>query len=279
MTMNGKTCLVTGATSGIGLEAALELARRGATVVLAARDRGRGEQARRRILEAVPGAAVEVVDCDLSDLASVRAAAAAFRERHKRLDVLLNNAGVWHRERKTTKDGLEDTFEANHLGPFLLTSLLLDLLKTSAPSRIVNVTSKLHFQGRMDFGDLQMERAFSGQRAYSNSKLANVLFTRELSRRLEGAGVTVNCVHPGVIATGLTRDMPAIVRWLAKLVLTTPEKGARPLVHLAADPEVGSVTGQYFDKLEQTPAASQARNDDDARRLWQVSEELARVAA
>jgi retinol dehydrogenase-12 len=273
--MKGRICLVTGATSGIGYEAARELARRGATMVLAARDKARGAAARDAIRAAVPGAAVELLDCDLADVASVRAAAAEFRTRHDRLHILLNNAGVWRRERKVTKDGFEETFAANHLGPFVLTNLLLDILKASAPARIVNVSSALHSRGRMDWSDLQMEREFDGTKAYSNSKLANVLFTRALALRLAGTNVTVNAVHPGVISTSLSREMPKFIRALLPYVLATPEKGARPLVRLCADADVEGVTGRYFDKLTEKKPSSDALNDDDAARLWQVSDELA----
>jgi NAD(P)-dependent dehydrogenase (short-subunit alcohol dehydrogenase family) len=273
--MKGKICLVTGATSGIGYEAALELARRGATVVLTARDRARGEKAQGAIRAAAGGATVELLNCDLADLASVRAAAAEFRTRHDRLHVLLNNAGVWHTTRKLTKDGLEETFAANHLGPFVLTNLLLDLLKASAPGRIVNVSSALHFRGRMDWDDLQMEKKYDGTQAYSNSKLANVLFTRALAARLEGTRVAVNAVHPGVIATSLSRELPKFVRALLPFVLSTPRKGAQPLIRLSADGDVEAVTGRYFDKFKEKAASARALDDVAAERLWKVSEELA----
>ncbi|NNN07358.1 MAG: SDR family oxidoreductase [Elusimicrobia bacterium] len=272
--MKDKICLVTGATSGIGYEAALDLARRGATVVLTARDKARGEAAREAILQAT-GAKAELLTCDLADLASVRAAAAEFKTRHDRLHVLLNNAGVWHRARRVTKDGLEETFQANHLGPFLLTTLLLDVLKASAPARIVNVSSALHYRGRLNWDDLQMEKRFDGTKAYSDSKLANVLFTRALAGRLTGTGVTVNAVHPGVIATSLSRDMPAFIRALLPFVLSTPAKGAQPLVRLAAGADVEGVTGRYFDKLKEKKAAAFALDDTAAARLWKVSVELA----
>jgi len=273
--MKGKVCLVTGATSGIGYEAALELARRGAKVVLTARDQARGEKSREALRAAVAGADVELLACDLADLRSVRAAAAEFKTRHDRLHVLLNNAGVWHTTRKTTKDGLEETFGANHLGPFVLTNLLVDVLKASAPARVVNVSSALHYRGRMNWDDLQMEKNYDGTAAYSNSKLANVLFTRALAKRLEGSRVTVNAVHPGVIATSLSREMPKFVRVFLPYVLSTPQKGARPLVRLSADADVDGVTGRYFDKLKEKKASAAALDDAAAERLWKVSEELA----
>jgi len=275
--MKGKICLVTGATSGIGYEAALALARSGATVVLTARDKTRGETAREAIRAAVSGAEVEVLPCDLADLASVRAAAAEFKKRHNRLHVLLNNAGVWHTSRQVTKDGLEGTFAANHLGPFVLTNLLLDVLKASAPARVVNVSSSLHSRGRMNWDDLQMEKRYDGTAAYSNSKLANVLFTRELSQRLKGARVTVNSVHPGVIATSLSRELPKVVRWALPYFLATPAEGARPLVRLCTDEDVEVTTGRYFDKLKEKKASPEALDDAAAARLWKVSEELSGV--
>ncbi len=274
--MKDKICLVTGATSGIGFEAARELARRGATVVLTARDQTRGENAQDAIFQAT-GRKAELLTCDLADLASVRAAATEFKARHNRLHVLLNNAGVWHRTRRITKDGLEETFQANHLGPFLLTTLLLDVLKASAPARIVNVSSALHYRGRLNWDDLQMEKRFDGTKAYSNSKLANVLFTRALARRLAGTGVTVNAVHPGVIATSLSRDIPKFIRALLPLVLSTPAKGAQPLVHLCADANVAGLTARYFDKLKEKKASSLALDDAACERLWSISETLSRL--
>lgn len=266
----GPVCLVTGATSGIGFAASLELARRGAFVVLAGRDPGRVAQAAEQIQVRVPEARLDTLLVDLASLESVRKGADSFAKTHERLHVLLNNAGVWARRREATKDGFELTFEANHLGPFLLTRLLLGTLKASAPARIVNVSSQIHYRGRMRWDDLQLEKGFDGQTAYAQSKLANVLFTRELARRLP-ASVTANAVHPGVIATGLMRAMPWPVPLIAKAVLASPETGAAPLVRLALDADVEGLTGRYFDKLHEKRPSDEALDDRSAARLWELS--------
>jgi NAD(P)-dependent dehydrogenase (short-subunit alcohol dehydrogenase family) len=265
-----KVCLVTGATSGIGFAAALQLAKSGNSVILGTRDPKRGREAADEILERSPGAKVDLLEMDLASLDSVRAAAEAFRKKHDRLDVLVNNAGVWARERKVTKDGFELTLQVNHVGHFLLTRLLLDVLEKSAPSRIVNVSSGIHYSGQMSWDDLQFERGFDGRRAYAQSKLANVLFTRELAKRLP-KGVTANAVHPGVISTGLWRDMPWPVRAMAKAVMSSSETGAEPLVKLSVDPALEGVTGRYFDKLEEERPSDASLDAAAAAKLWKLS--------
>jgi NAD(P)-dependent dehydrogenase (short-subunit alcohol dehydrogenase family) len=274
--LNSKICLVTGATSGIGFAAALRLAQAGNLVVLGCRDVQRGREAADEIRERAPGAMLDVLELDLSSLASVRSSAEAFQKKHERLDVLVNNAGVWARERKVTTDGFELTLQVNHIGHFLLTRLLLDLLEKSIPSRIVNVSSGIHYGGQMAWEDLQLEHGFDGRRAYSQSKLANVLFTRELAKRLP-KGVTANAVHPGVIATGLWRDMPWPVRAMAKAVMASAETGAEPLVMLAADPKLEGVTGRYFDKLEEARPSDAALDADAATRLWVLSSDWTKL--
>lgn len=273
--VNGKTVLVTGANTGIGYFTARDLARQGATVVLGCRDKTKGEAACARIRREVPGATIELLLLDLAAPTSIRAAAAEFKRRHARLDVLLNNAGLMLQQRQTSAEGLELTFASNHLGHFLLTRLLLDRLKASAPSRIINVASDAHRGGAMHWDDLQSARSYSGWVAYSQSKLANVLFTYELARRLEGTGVTANCLHPGVIASEFFRDLPWIIKAPASWVLTTPEKGARPQVRLANDPALEGVTGRYFDKFQESRSSDESYDPAAARRLWELSERLA----
>lgn len=268
--MRGKVCLVTGATGGIGQATARALAARGATVLLGARDRRRGEQARRDC----PGA-VEVIELDLASLASVRACAAAVRAAHDRLDVLVLNAGVWSRRRRTTADGFELTFGVNHLGHFLLVHQLLDLLRASAPARVVIVSSNEHRRGHMDWDDLMFERRrYRGPTAYRQSKLANVLHAAALARRLAGSGVTANALHPGVVATALARDYPQPLIKILNLVLLSPDEGARTSLHLASAPELAAVTGAYFEKCRATRAAPAARDPAAQDRLWDLSARL-----
>jgi NAD(P)-dependent dehydrogenase (short-subunit alcohol dehydrogenase family) len=272
--LNGKTCLVTGANAGIGKETALGLAKLGATVVMVCRDRGRGEAARAEIGQSSGNDAVELLVCDLASQASIQQMAADFRRRHQRLDVLVNNAGVLLRELTLNEDGLETTFAVNHLGYFRVTNLLLDILKKSAPARIVNVASTAHKYGNIDISGWVVGRDYSAFRAYSNSKLANVLFTYELARRLEGTGVTANCLHPGGVGTNLFRGLPGYLQTLIKLVTIGPERGARTSIYLASSPEVEGITGKYFARCRQQKSSAASHNQEAARRLWEVSEEL-----
>ncbi|WP_437791527.1 SDR family oxidoreductase [Sorangium sp. So ce693] len=274
--MNGKVCIVTGGNTGIGKETARGLAQRGAKVVLACRDTGRGEAARDDIARSTGRKDVEVIALDLGSKASIRAFGERFRAAHERLDVLVNNAGVWRNSRGTTEDGIEATFGVNHVGTWLLTQDLLPLLKKSAPSRVVVLSSKLHYRGRMDWEDLQFERRKYGTTAaYTQSKLANVLFTKALARRLEGTGVTVNAVHPGVVRTDLMRDYPKLLVKLFNLFLLTPERGAECSLHVATAPELAGVTGEYFEKSRIKPAAAEALDEAAQERLWALTEALA----
>ena len=202
-----------------------------------------------------------------------------FKQNHNRLDVLVNNAGVILTRRQVTEDGLESTFAINHLAYFLLTNLLLDLIKQSAPARIVNVSSTVHKSATIDFNDLQSERSYSAMRAYGQSKLANVLFTYELARRLEGSRVTVNCLHPGVIATNIFRDISGVVGAAAKLFLKNPRRGAETSIYLATSPEVEGVTGKYFDDRRAVRSSPESYDEAIAERLWQVSEQLTNLKA
>lgn len=279
--MTGKTVVVTGANSGIGLSTAVALARAGARVVITARDEAKGEGAVEEVRRRSGSAAVELSVFDLGSLASVRAGAADILARCDRLDVLVNNAGVVLSERRETPDGLEATFVVNHLGHFLLTGLLRDRLVASAPARVVTVASTAHKGARrgLDFDDLQSERRYGGMQVYSKSKLANIYFTTELARRLGGSGVTANCVHPGTVATGYARDGDAdgILAFGVKVIkpfILTPDQGARTSVYLASSPDVDHVTGKYFVKCRARTPSKVARDDDAAARLWEASEKL-----
>lgn len=272
--LSGKLCLVTGANSGIGRSTSHALAKMNATVVMVCRDRRRAEPVRDEIKAATGNPNVELTICDLSSQADIRRFAAGFTKTHDRLDVLINNAGIVVRKRSLTEDGIESTFAVNHLGYFLLTNLLLDLLKKSAPSRIVNVSSAAHTYGEVDFDDLQGGKKYGGFAAYANSKLANVLFTYELARRLEGTGVTANCLHPGPVATGLFRNLPKPIEALIKLVTISPDKGAETSVYVASSPEVEGVTGKYFAKKRERKTSKESYNEEAAHRLWEVSEKM-----
>ena len=280
--MRDKLCLVTGANSGIGRATAEELARRGATAVMLCRDRGRGEAARARIESRVSGARLELLIADLGSQRSVRRAAEEFKSEHPRLDVLINNAGAFWGRRQVTGDGLEATFAINHLGHFLLTQLLEEELKASAPSRIVNVSSSAYKAARLNLADLQSERGYDGMRAYGNSKLANILFTYELARRLDGSGVTANCLHPGVVRTRIGRNAPLLIKLfflVMKPLLLSPAKGAATTVYLATSPEVERVSGKYFVKQVPQPTAARTYTEQTARRLWEISEKLTDLTA
>ena len=279
-TMCGKTVVVTGASSGIGLATAVALQKMGATVFITARDQKRGTAAADRIGKE-SGKPPELVLFDLASLASVRQGAAEILERTDRIDVLINNAGIVLSTRTETKDGLEQTFEVNHLGPFLLTELLRDRLVESSPSRVVNVASTAHKSARngLDFADLQSHNGYRAMKVYGRSKLANILFNTELARRLGGTGVTANCLHPGTVATGYGRDgdtsgLFAFGLRISAPFFLSPEKGALTSVYLSSSEDVSGVTGKYFVKCREHKVSRAASDTQAAQRLWQVSEEL-----
>ena len=276
--MRGRVCLVTGATSGIGKVAALELARRGARVLVVSRDQARGEATVAELKVQSASLSIDLLIADLSSQASFHELARDVRSRYDRLHVLVNNAGALYTRRRVTVDGIEATFALNHLAYFLLTELLLPLLKASTPARIVNVASDAHRPGRIRFDDLQGEPRYSGGRAYCQSKLANVLYTYELARRLEGSGVTANALHPGAVATAFWRDVRPPFRWalpVAQLFMISPERGAETLVHLATSPAVEGVSGKYFVKCAETRSSPASYDTETAGRLWRVSAEMA----
>jgi NAD(P)-dependent dehydrogenase (short-subunit alcohol dehydrogenase family) len=279
--LKGKVCMVTGANSGIGKATATQLARRGATVVMVCRSAERGETAQAAIQAESGSGAVDLLLADLSVQEHIRDLAEAFQAQYDRLDVLVNNAGLYLAERQESTDGIEMTFAVNHLAPFLLTNLLLDDLKASAPARIVNVNSESHRGARLRFGNLEMEDDYQWIKAYGKSKLANLLFTFELDRRLEGAGVTVNALHPGVVGTRIWNHNSNVLSLLMRLVkpfLMSPSKSAQHVVRLAADPALEGVSGQYFDKDQERRAADEAYDRDAARRLWEISAEMTGLA-
>jgi NAD(P)-dependent dehydrogenase (short-subunit alcohol dehydrogenase family) len=270
--VKGKICVVTGGNTGIGKATVAGLARQGATVVIACRDVGKGTAALEAIAAETGAGELHVMRLDLASLESVRAFATAFTARFTRLDVLVENAGVMTKKRQVTADGLEMNFGVNHVGHFLLAELLLPLLRASAPSRIVVVSSNLHSSGKIDFDDLAMEKSWSG--SYPRSKLANMLFVRALAKRLDGTKVVVNGLHPGVIATELARDYAAPIRLMAKWFFKSPEQGARTSLYLATAPEAAAVSGRYFaDAKEKQPGAA-ALDDALADRLWTETERL-----
>ena len=281
--MDGKTVLVTGGTGGIGRATAEGLARLGARVAVTGRDIARTQAAAAEIAAATANPAVDAFAADLSVQAGVRRLARDVLDACPRLDVLVNNAGGFWARRHLTADGLEYTFALNHLAPFLLTNLLLDQLTASAPARIVTVSSGAQALGKIDFDDLQGERAYSGQRAYNQSKLANVMFTYELARRLAGTGVTATVLHPGVTRTAFgTEDPTAMMRTMtliARPFMKTPQQGAATPIYLASSPEAEGVTGQYFANRRPKKSGKPSYDTAAAARLWQVSARLAGLPA
>lgn len=282
--MGGRSCLITGATSGIGLAAAVGLARLGASLVLVGRDPARAERAVREIRRASGAPDVTLLLADLSSQAEVRRLASEFLATERPLHVLLNNAGVINLRREESADGIETTFAVNHLAYFLLTRLLLERLQQSAPARVVNVSSDAHraVGGRLDFDDLESRKRYSPMRVYGKSKLANILFTRELARRAAGTGVTANCMHPGFVGSNFARNnglIAAAAMTLLRPFARSTEKGAETAVYLSSSPEVEGVSGGYFYDCKPHRPRDFALDDEDARRLWEVSARMTGLAA
>lgn len=281
MTMQGKICLITGGTNGIGKSTALELARMGATVVIVGRDAQKTAQVVDEIRAASRNNNVDSLLADLSSQQEVRRLADEFKSKYSHLHVLLNNAGAVFMQRQLSVDGIEMTFALNHLAYFLLTHLLLDTIKASVPARIINVSSGAHTSGKIDFDNLQGERNY-GPGAYGNSKLANILFTVELARHLEETGVTVNALHPGFVATGFAKNngkiIAALVSLFVPLVARSPAKGAETSIYLASSPAVEKIIGKYFYDSKVTPTAPQATDLAVAKKLWDVSAEMVHLA-
>jgi retinol dehydrogenase 14 len=275
--MGGKVVLITGGTSGIGKAAATALAGMGATVVITGRNEERGKRALQEIREESGNDGVELILADLTVQDEVRRLAEELRERHNQLEVLVNNAGLVLSERTETPDGIETQLAINHLAPFLLTNLLLDLLKESAPSRIVTVSSDAHRWAKIDLDDLQSRKRYRGMQVYGKTKLANIMFTYELAERLEGTGVTVNCMHPGGVNTNFGNNQGGPMNLLFRLFkpfMRSPEQGADTLIYLASSPEVEGMTGKYLADRKVKAASDAAYDETTRKRLWEASEEL-----
>lgn len=277
--MKDKITLVTGATDGIGLVTARELARLGATVVLVGRSAEKTQAAVGAIKQETRNDQIDYIIGDLSLLAQVRQVAATFQRKYNRLHVLVNNAGAFLAKREVTSEGLEKTFALNHLNYFLLTNLLLETLKASAPARIVNVSSNAHMRAKLDFDDLQLAKQYNNFDPYSRSKLMNVMFTYAMARRLQGTGVTANALHPGFVATQFGRNNAGFIRFLLPIVqrfgARTPEQGARTSLYLATSPAVEGVTGKYFDEDQHDVRSNPVSYDEAAQeRLWEISAKI-----
>ena len=278
--LTGRVCLITGANSGIGKAAALGLAKLDATVVMVSRDKDKGEAALLEIRTLSGNKNVDSMVADLSSQDSVRELAHDFKARYKKLHVLINNAGTFLPKRVATADGLEATFATNHLGHFLLTNLLLDVLKASAPSRIINITSSAHRGTEINFEDLQGEKKYSGYHAYSQSKLANVMFTYQLAKQLEGTRVTVNCLHPGVVRTGFGKDQTGLMSIAVRVFspfMMSPEKAAKAVLYMATSARLEQVNGKHFAKGKEERSSNESYDAASAERLWKVSAELTRL--
>jgi retinol dehydrogenase 12 len=278
--MKNKVCMVTGATSGIGLETAKALAQQSATVVIVGRNPQKGSSTATRLQKESGNSSIEFLLADLSIQAQIQQLAQQFNRRYSRLDVLVNNAGAIFLKRQISADGIEMTFAVNHLNYFLLTHLLLETLKNSAPSRIVNVSSDMQKNAQINFDDIEQERKYSSFGAYSQSKLAIIMFTYELARRLEGTQVTANAVHPGFAATNIGRNngwIGKIAVPLLKLVAMSPRKAAQTSIHTASSPEVENITGKYF--MRKKPVLSNPISYDEAatQRLWEISTKMTRI--
>jgi retinol dehydrogenase-12 len=279
--LNGKRCLVTGATAGIGQITATALAAQGAEVIITGRNQQKAEHTVRQIKSETGNEAVQYLLADFSDLQQVRALAATFKDRFSLLNVLVNNAGTFFNTRRDTPYGVEMTFLVNHLAPFLLTNLLLDAIQASAPARIVNVSSDAHQYDTMNFDDLGFKRGYFGMKAYARSKLANVLFTYELARRMGDSAVTVNALHPGHVATDIWKTNFSVfgppLKWIMGLFALTPAQGADNSIYLASSPAVAETTGKYFVKREAVQSAPISYNEEVAHRLWDLSESLTAI--
>jgi NAD(P)-dependent dehydrogenase (short-subunit alcohol dehydrogenase family) len=276
--MQGKVCLVTGSSSGMGLVTAKELATMGATVVMLCRNRAKGEAVQAEIKAESGNEQVALIVADLAELSDVHRAAQEFKQRYSQLHVLINNAGGINPERKVTSDGLEATFVTNYLAPFLLTQLLLDTLLASAPARIVNVSAAAQKIGNIDFADLQGEQQYNALKAYAQAKLAQICWTYELAERLKGTGVTVNALDPGHVVTHFNDSTKGLMHVIAQVIYffdgISPEKGAQTMLYLATSPEAEEVSGKYFLNCKQIPSSGHSYDATVCQRLWEVSEEL-----
>lgn len=274
--LNDKNIFITGATSGIGKETARGLAKLGATIVFTTRDVSKGKRTKDELIKTTKNDKIECLFCDLSSFESIINCYNRYKEKYDKLHVLINNAGVWDFKKRLSKDGIENIFAVNYLAPFLITNLFLDVLKKSAPSRIINVTSGMHY-GTINFDDIEFKNNFSGARAYSQSKLGLILFTRFLAKKLEETGVTVNCVQPGMNKTNLGRDAGSFSRAIFKILGKNPEKGAETSIYLASSPEVKNISGEYFEKKKIRKSSKESYNLDLASKLWDLSKNYVKL--
>lgn len=271
-----KIVLITGGNSGIGKATAKGIAKTGATVIIGCRNEQKGLAAIEDIKKASGNNNIELLLIDLASMQSVHKAVADFKSRHNQLHVLINNAAIFNPVREETEDGLEKTFETNYLSHFLLTHLLLDTLKASAPSRIINVASK-HFGIKINFDDLQTTKKYSFMKAVGPTKLGLIMFTKELAKKLEGTGVTVNALHPGLANSNLLNNIPAFIRIMFKMISGSPEKSAETSIYLATSPEVENVSGKYFEKKKEVKTGANANNEEENKRFWDISMKLAKL--
>jgi NAD(P)-dependent dehydrogenase (short-subunit alcohol dehydrogenase family) len=273
--MEGKICLITGANSGIGKATAITLAKMRATVVMLCRSKERGEKAQQEIIQQTKNKNVDLLICDLASQDAIHKFVSNFKNKYQNLHVLINNAGVMLKKRNLSVDGFEMNFAVHLLAPFLLTNLLLDFLKNSAPSRIINIASAAHKRAKIDFDDLQSEtKKYSLFKIYGISKLAEILFTYELSKKLEGTGVTVNAVHPGLVNTNLGRDQSKFSQWFARKFFKSPEEGAETSIYLASSPEVEGITGKYYVDKEPRESSEESYKEENSTRLWKICAEI-----
>ncbi len=285
--MDGKSCIITGANSGIGKETARGLAKLGAHVIMVCRDHDKGEEARQDLIAEAdgedggnPNPQIDLLIADLSSQSSIRNLATDIRSEYETIDVLINNAGLIMGNHTLTEDGIEWTFAVNHLAPFLLTNLIIEPLLKAHSARIVTVSSGAHHMGKIDFDDLQARKGFRGFRVYSNSKLANVLFTKGLSRMLQGTGITANCLHPGVVRTNFGRSASPLFHMMFVLgnpFMISPKRGAATSVYLASSPDVEGVSGEYFRRKKIARSSQITHDATAAKRLWEMSSELTKL--
>ncbi len=274
--MKDRIILITGATSGIGKETAKGLAQLGATIVFTSRNQKKGLETKNELMQATNNKNIDVLYCDLASFESIRQCCSEFKTKYNQLHVLINNAGVCDYERKESKDGIENTFATNYLAPFLMTNLLLDIIKKSSPSRIINIVSGLH-SGTIHFDDLEFKQKFSPMKVYSHSKLALILFTKLLAKKIEGTGVTVNCAQPGMASTNLGRDAGAFSRTIFKLFGKNPKKAAETIIYLATSKEVETITGEYFQNKKIHESSEESNNMETAKKLWDISKKYVKL--
>jgi len=274
--LKNKIILITGATSGIGKETALGLAKLGAIIVFTTRNTIKGEKTKKELIARTNNKNIQMLTCDLASIESIKNCCNEFKSKFDKLHVLINNAGVWDFKRKESKDGIENIFAVNYLAPFLMTNLLLDVLKNGKPSRIINVTSGMHY-GTINFDDIEFKQKFSGVKAYRQSKLGLILFTRLLAKKLEGTGVTVNVVQPGMNKTDLGRDAGGFSKMIFKMMGKDPSVGAETSIYLASSPDVENITGEYWVKKEIKKSSKESYNMDLAEKLWDVGKKYLKL--